>query len=304
MRSGDEDPLLKKVRQAEERAKSASKKASGASAGLGVGGKVGEAIRWLESIGKVYTIVKSLLRTLRKYTGPLGSLIAWIARKIGAGLKWGSFEREIVKQDEQGGPNFSFFGKVFKFFAGKARAKTLKYNIFYKSDLKYDEEGDRVFSKRRLAKTLAGVAVAMLSAHIALSALYFYATKFEEVIYTSGGKQQIEKGDLYEFTGCTSLPCSTKLRNGKFYDIESSWYFPSLIYPEEDVYAAIPEQDGACHIKGYGLYFKNLKFLHRTFQWYQKIYDVTCRPLTEEEKKKVIDTGTIPQLPGTAPTKR
>jgi hypothetical protein len=64
------------------------------------------------------------------------------------------------------------------------------------------------------------------------------------------GKQEIETGELYQFGGCTALPCSTATDNGKFYLIESSRYFPTLFCPEENVFANIPQQDGSSRHRG------------------------------------------------------
>ena len=72
---------------------------------------------------------------------------------------------------------------------------------------------------------------------------------------------------------------------------------PYLIYPEEDVYANIPQQDGACYAKGYGLYIKELKFMHKSAQWYQKVYNISCRPYTEAEKVEAIQSGAVPTPP-------
>ena len=152
--------------------------------------------------------------------------------------------------------------------------------------------GKPVFSGKRFAICSVGMGASVWLLHIALSALYFYSTTFEELVYTTG-KQEIEAGELYQFTGCTSLPCSTVLNNGKFYQITESWYFPYLVYPEENVFANIPQQDAACFVKGYGLYFRRLKFVHRRAQWYQNVYSVACRPYTDEEKAKAVNSGQV-----------
>jgi hypothetical protein len=156
------------------------------------------------------------------------------------------------------------------------------------------KDEQRVFSKNRLIKSLVFTALLIFCVHLAFSAAYFYGTQFEEIVYTTG-KQEVVTGELYQFTGCTSLPCSTETGNGKFYEIEHSLYLPYLIYPEEDVFANIPQQDGACFAKGYGLYSKELKFLHRRMQWYQKVYGISCRPYTNTEKTQAIESGKIPE---------
>jgi len=293
--SNDEDPLLKKARQAEERAKRANRKVSSSKHKSGVIRSLWDMVGSIESLKKIYRVLRSIFRTLKKYTGPLGKVVVWAVRKMGSVLKWSSFERDTDRETDEGKPNYSVWGKLYIAVAGRARAKKLQKNIFYKTQFKRDAEGDLLFSKNRLMKSFVGFIAALIIAHVSFSAIYFYSTQFTETIYTSGGKQELATGDLYIFTGCTSLPCSTKLGNGKFYQIVSSWYFPVLVYPEEDVYAVIPPQDGTCILKGYGVYLKNLKFLHHTFQWYQKVYEITCRPLTEEEKKQIIGKGTSPK---------
>jgi hypothetical protein len=256
-RSGAEDPLSKRAREVEELAKRAQAEAGRSTDRPGFVHKLGELFHAAERFNKLYDQILAALRNLKRYTGWLGTLIAWLAGKIGQVLKWAAFERE---------------GGTFK----------------------RDQEGDLIFSAGRLGKSLAGAVVILIGLHAAYSAAYFYLTQFEELVYTTG-KQEILTGELYQFTGCTSLPCSTDADNGKFYEIESSWYFPHLIYPEENVFANIPQQDGACYIKGFGLYFRKLKALHKSMQWYQKAYSVSCRPYTEEEKQRAIDLGTIIQ---------
>ena len=133
-------------------------------------------------------------------------------------------------------------------------------------ELKKDTSGEIIFSKSRLLKVLPITLVCLLGLHIILSALYYYSTKFEENVYITG-KQEIETGELYQFGGCTSLPCSTATDNGKFYLIESSLYFPMLFYPEENVFANVPQQDAVCEVHGYGLYFRSLRWLYKSAQF-------------------------------------
>ncbi|WP_434340749.1 hypothetical protein [Motilimonas cestriensis] len=148
------------------------------------------------------------------------------------------------------------------------------------------------FSARRLGINGSWLSAVLLAIYFSITAAYFYGTQFEELVYTTG-KQEIEAGEQYQFTGCTSLPCSTQADNGKYYKIEASHFLPALYYPEEDVFANIPQQDGACLAKGYGFYFRNLRSLYKYFQWYQKVYDVSCRSYTEAEKQLAIGTGQI-----------
>lgn len=148
------------------------------------------------------------------------------------------------------------------------------------------------FSTKRFFITLCSVVIIGFLLHILLSAIYFYSTKFTETVYVTG-KQEIETGEIYQFGGCTSLPCSTANDNGKFYLIESSLYFPYLAYPEQDVFANIPLQSSACEITGYGFYFRNLRWVYKKAQLYQHIIDVSCRPYTRDELDKVISDGKI-----------
>ena len=128
--------------------------------------------------------------------------------------------------------------------------------------------------------------------HVVLSAAYFYSTYFHEMVYVTG-KQEIETGEKYQFGGCTSLPCSTETDNGKFYLIETSLYFPALFYPEEEVFANIPQQNGACNIEGYGIYFRTLRWVYKQAQLYQHVIKVSCRPYTEDEIRQAVESGEI-----------
>ncbi len=151
-------------------------------------------------------------------------------------------------------------------------------------------DGASAFSWRRLALSSTGVLGVGFALHIGLSAAYFYGTAFAEVVYVTG-KQEIETGEVYQFGGCTSLPCSTESDNGKFYLIETSLYFPTLVYPEENVFANIPQQAAACNVQGYGFYFRSLRWLYKGFQLYQHVVDVSCRPFTDEETLRAIEQG-------------
>lgn len=148
--------------------------------------------------------------------------------------------------------------------------------------LKLDADGDPIFSPKRLARTFALAVGVGLASMGAMQGAYFHGTHFDEIVYVTG-KQELDPGDLYQFTGCTSLPCSTQSDNGKYYRVAQSFYWPRLIYPEQDVYANIPNQMSACHVQGYGVYFKNLRALFRWTELYQHVYDVSCRPLSENE---------------------
>jgi hypothetical protein len=152
--------------------------------------------------------------------------------------------------------------------------------------------GEAQFSIKRLGISCVLTLAAVAALHALVSALYYYTTRFDETVYVTG-KQEIETGELYQFGGCTSLPCSTETDNGKFYLIESSLYFPSLFYPEENVFANIPQQDAACHVAGYGIYFRSLRWLYKSAQLYQHVTDVSCRPYTEEEIRRAVELGAI-----------
>ena len=156
----------------------------------------------------------------------------------------------------------------------------------------FEPGDDGRFSWPRFLRNSALSAIVPILLHVMLSAIYYYGTYFEETVYVTG-KQEIETGELYQFGGCTSLPCSTESDNGKFYLIESSLYFPQMFYPEENVFANIPQQDAACRVEGYGFYFRTLRWIYKSLQLYQHVVDVSCRPYTEEEIRRAVDEGII-----------
>jgi hypothetical protein len=204
---------------------------------------------------RAFTRAADIGRTIMKYAGPVGSALAWTGGKLKDAFMWASFEREDGK-------------------------------------FKLDDDGDKIFSKKRLGKVVAGTMAAMLAFNVAASAGYFYGTQFTETVYTTG-KQEIVTGEEYQFSGCTSLPCSTAADNGKFYKINSSLMFPNLIYPEEDVYANIPVDNAACEVEGYGIYFRPLRYVIKSMDWWQNAYSVQCRPLTNAERDAAIEGGPI-----------
>lgn len=189
---------------------------------------------------------------LRKYLGPLGSLLAWVLGLIGKWLYWVCIQPADAGAGETGGR----------------------------------------FSMVRTVRNLAISMLVLFATHVTLKGIYYYSTYFEETVYVTG-KQEIETGELYQFGGCTSLPCSTLSDNGKFYLIESSLYFPIMYYPEENVFANIPQQDAACRVEGYGIYFRALRWLYKSLQLYQHVVDVSCRPYTDLEIRKAVGEGTI-----------
>lgn len=199
--------------------------------------------------------VLEFLRDLKRWTGPVGRFVAWLVGLAGAYLKFAAFRRKD-------------------------------------GEYRRDEDGDLIFSAARLGTVLALSAAGLLALHVALSAAYFYGTYFRETVYVTG-KQEIETGERYQFGGCTSLPCSTQTDNGKFYLIESSLYFPVMFYPEENVFANIPQQNGACAVEGYGIYFRSLRWVYKSAQLYQHVVDVSCRPYTEDEIRRSVESGHI-----------
>jgi hypothetical protein len=198
--------------------------------------------------------IASILGTANRWLGPIGSLLAWM---FGLAAKW------------------------FRWAAFKPAGRDA-----------HGEYHDLDFSWRRLCLNTFLTVAALVGLHVLFSAIYYYATWFEETVYVTG-KQEIETGELYQFGGCTSLPCSTEADNGKFYLIESSLYFPAMYYPEENVFANIPQQNGACDVEGYGIYFRTLRWLYKSAQLYQHIVDVSCRPYTEDEIRRAVDEGEI-----------
>ena len=155
-----------------------------------------------------------------------------------------------------------------------------------------DANGSTIFSGKRFVLTSLLTLLIIIAIHAALKATYYYSTQFSETVYITG-KQEIVTGEVYQFGGCTSLPCSTVNDNGKFYLIESSIYFPRLVYPEQEVYANIPQQNAACEVSGYGFYFRNLRWIYKSAQLYQHVVNVLCRPYTKDELERAVSQGSI-----------
>lgn len=213
--------------------------------------------RWLAG-NKFFRKLADAGDTASGVLGPIGSFIGWLLRLIGRWLYWVAIQPPDA--DADGGP---------------------------------DEGG---FSVARVIRNLAISAAAVIGLHVLWSAIYFYSTYFTETVYVTG-KQEIVTGELYQFGGCTSLPCSTESDNGKFYLIESSLYFPVMFYPEEEVFANVPQQDAACNVEGYGIYFRTLRWIYKTLQLYQHVVDVSCRPYTEAETQRAVSEGEIVRDP-------
>lgn len=251
----EQDPLLEKARKPEESAASDNPQSGHAHDLPAWVERLDEALKLKGGFAYFYRGLRFLLRILVLLLRGFIKLMRVVFAFLGVAFQWAAYQRE-------------------------------------EGEIQRDEQGKPIFSGVRLAKCSAALVVGLCLFHVALSAVYFYSTRFEELVYTTG-KQELQAGELYQFTGCTSLPCSTDMNNGKFYRIEESWYFPYLVYPEQNVFANIPQQDAACLVKGYGLYFRRLKFLHRRLQWYQKVYSVACRPYTDEEKQTAVESGIV-----------
>lgn len=187
------------------------------------------------------------------WLGPIGRFLRWIAALLARWIRWAAFED--IDDAETGKPTRVFSGSQFVF--------------------------------RSMLSLLV-----LIGLQVSFSAAYYYGTMFDETVYVTG-KQEIVTGELYQFGGCTSLPCSTDTDNGKFYLIESSLYFPVMFYPEENVFANIPQQDAACHVYGYGWYFRTLRWLYKSAQLYQHVTNVSCRPYTEDEIQRAVREGKI-----------
>lgn len=185
-----------------------------------------ESIALAKKVKHIFNTVSGAVESALLYTGPMGRAVLTVGGWLRSTAEYAMFERE-------------------------------------NGDFKRNEDGFRIFSGKRLAQSFAVAACLGLAATTGYHYTYYNATQFNELVYTTG-KQEIVDGELYHVTGCTSLPCSTASDNGKYYQIEKSYLFPRLIYPEEDVYANIPQQIAACEFQGYGIYFKEMKWL---FKW-------------------------------------
>jgi|GEM_PF-1696162 len=214
-------------------------------------------IALVKKVKHIFNTVSGAMESALLYTGPVGRAALTVGGWVKSVAEYAMFERE-------GG------------------------------DFKRNEDGFRIFSGKRLAQSFAVAACVGLSATAGYHYTYYNATQFQEMVYTTG-KQEIVDGELYHVTGCTSLPCSTESDNGKYYQIEKSYFWPRQIYPEEDVYANIPQQIAACEINGYGIYFKEMKWLFKWAEWYQNIESVSCRPLSEGEIQKLMEPAVAPQ---------
>lgn len=208
-------------------------------------------------INKAWDAAQDLYARVSPWVGPVLRPAIWTAGTLKDAFVWSAYER-----DENG--------------------------------LKLDEDGKATFSAGRLARVFATSAMIGVTGLVGVDAGLYYGTKFQETVFTTG-KEMITPGELYEVTGSTSLPFSTKLDNGKYYHIESSLMFPTLFRPEEDVFALIPKDTAVCQIEGYGIYSKHLKPFFKWAEWYQKVNDVECRPLTERDIDSIIANNISPE---------
>lgn len=206
-------------------------------------------------ISKAFDVAARAVETAKDYLGPVG----WVAGKFFGGLyhafKYAAFERE-------------------------------------NGEFKRDKDGDLVFSGKRLARNFAVAAGITASTIVGGQFGYYHATKFDEMVFITN-KQEIESGERYLVTGCTSLPCSTQADNGKYYQIDRSLYAPHQLYPEEDIYANVLQGTSACLVQGYGIYSKEFKFLHKFFEFYQKLESTSCIPLTEQQIQDAVNNGKV-----------
>lgn len=205
-------------------------------------------------INKVWDAAQALYERISPYVGPLLQPAIWTAGKLKDAFLWSAFER-----DENG--------------------------------IKRNMDGDPTFSPGRLARVFTMSAMIGMAGIVGMDAGLYYGTKFQETIYTTG-KVMIKPGELYEVTGSTSLPFSTKLDNGKYYHIERSLVFPTIIKPEN---ITIPNDTAVCQIEGYGIYSRHLKPIFKWAEWYQKIEDAECQPLTDQKMAEIITNNISPE---------
>lgn len=248
------------------------------------------AFRWMNDSRRFCKYSTILGREFYKYSGPLGPLAKYAGSKLVDIFKWSAFEREHVHKNIHGEPNLNALGRLVQRF--NEQSSLLESDIFYKKDYKRDEWGDLIYSRKRMAKTWGGAAALALSSNLLLSAAYYYATKFDNDVIYPTGKQELVDGTLYQFSGCTSLPCSTKEDNGRYYNIEKSIIFPTLIMPEEDVYANI-SMDSQCRVSGYGIYIKTLGKILKYIELYRHATSIECRPLTDAERSQIVNVGSL-----------
>lgn len=260
---GDQDEALHRasealrgsVRPDEEAAIRQTIQAEMKEEGTGIVQGIKDTITAARRLNKAFDIAARGLKTIRDYTGPVGRVAGWAFGRAVDIFKFAAFERE-------------------------------------NGDFKRDKHGDLIFSGTRLTRAFALAAGVTAATLVGAQVSYYQATRFDEIVYVTG-KQEIRDGELYHVTGCTSLPCSTQTDNGKYYQIQKSWFAPHQLYPEENIYANIPQTNAACHVRGYGIYFKELKPIHRFFNFYQNLESASCIPLTEQDIQNAVGQGRV-----------
>lgn len=228
----------------------------------------------IERNAKNIAFLRAVFNAAAPVTRPLGNAVRWAGGKVSDYYNFARTERE---------------GEGLKLKWG-----VLPY--YDKGTIKRDADGDPSYSVRRLGRVLGYTAVAALAGVLAVQAAYFYGTQFNEYIYTTG-KDPIttETRNHFAFTACSTQPCSTDSDTGKMFNVEASLYLPTLLFPDSEVYANLSKNDGVCHIEGYGVYFRPLRFVHKSLDWWQNVYNVSCRVLTEQDQIDAIKFNKSPE---------
>ena len=256
-------------------------------------------VKVARQIRKFFNHAADVYRTVRKYAGPVATVLEVPYRAAKHTFMWAAFEREDgdLKLDDKKKPMYSWLGKAFKTVVGEMNTQKLGWDSLYQFEptrFKRDEDGDLIFNKFRLGKVAGSAMAAIMALNIAAHGAYYYGTQFDEYILANGGKQTIEDATTFQFTGCTSAPCDTEADNGKFYRINYSWFWPRMIYPETQVYSLVPENNGLCHVKGHGIYFRSAIFrvLYKNFSsLYQNVEAVSCVPITDTQIQDILEHG-------------
>lgn len=157
-----------------------------------------------------------------------------------------------------------------------------------------DAQGDMIFDPMRLTRAFTTAVILGNMAAIGAAGILFHSTN--ETVYSYVTNKQMKvPGELYEVTGAESLPSSTELDNGMYYHVRDSIYYPAMWRPEEDVYALIPQGNAVCKWDTYGVYMKELKWLHKQVEFYKSIYDTSCYPLSDVMIESIAREGILPQ---------
>jgi hypothetical protein len=157
-----------------------------------------------------------------------------------------------------------------------------------------DAQGDMIFDPMRLTRAFTTAVILGNMAAIGAAGILFHTTN--ETVYSYVTNKQMKvPGELYEVTGAESLPASTELDNGMYYHVRDSIYYPAMWRPEEDVYALIPQGNAVCKWDTYGIYMKEMKWLHKQVEFYKSIYDTSCYPLSDVMIESIARDGILPQ---------